>query len=135
MKRDYLFYEVARSVSKTSTCGRVSIGAVLVNGKEIISVAANDLKSHPEQYRLNRLRFQDDNADKCKNSIHAEMYCILKCKDMDLSRAKLYVYRENRLGELANCRPCPACMKKIRDVGIREIYYTTNDGYAHEAIK
>jgi hypothetical protein len=135
MKRDYLFYDVAKSVSKTSTHERVSIGAILVLGKEIISVACNENKSHPEQYRLNKFRFNDENSDRCKNGIHAELKCILSCKEDDLSRAKLYVYREDRKGHIANCRPCPACMEKIKETGIRDIYYTTEDGHAHERLK
>ncbi len=131
-KQDLRLFDVAKSVSKTSDYGRISIGAILVSGKEIVSAAANAKKSHPEQRRLNRLRF-DDQYDSCKNSIHAEMRCILNCRDMENIRGmKLYVYREDRVGHLANCRPCPACMEKIREVGIRDIYYTTYEGYVHE---
>ena len=31
-------------------------------------------------------------------------------------------------------RPCPSCMAAIKDLGIKDIYYTTNDGFAHEKI-
>jgi hypothetical protein len=29
-------------------------------------------------------------------------------------------------------RPCAACMRAMRDRGIRDFYYTTDAGYAHE---
>lgn len=32
-------------------------------------------------------------------------------------------------------RPCPSCMAAIKDLGIRNIYYTTNDGYIYERIE
>ena len=32
-------------------------------------------------------------------------------------------------------RPCPSCMAAIRDLGIRDIYYTTNDGYVCERLE
>ena len=32
-------------------------------------------------------------------------------------------------------RPCPSCMAAIRDLGIRDIYYTTNDGYVYERLE
>lgn len=32
-------------------------------------------------------------------------------------------------------RPCASCMQAIKDLGIREIYYTTNDGYSYEKIE
>ena len=62
------------------------------------------------------------------------MYAISKC-NTDLTDAKIYVYRENKNGELRMCRPCPACMEIIKERGIRDIYYTTGDGYCHERIK
>lgn len=30
---------------------------------------------------------------------------------------------------------CPSCMAAIKDLGIRHIYYTTNDGYAYEEVE
>lgn len=64
------------------------------------------------------------------------MMCILKIMhlDIDFSKVKLYVYRQDLKGNLAMCRPCCACMKAIKDLGIKNIYYTTNDGYIHEVI-
>ena len=32
-------------------------------------------------------------------------------------------------------RPCPACMQAIKDMGIKHIAYTTDDGSANELIK
>lgn len=32
-------------------------------------------------------------------------------------------------------RPCPSCMAAIRDIGIKHVYYTTDDGYAYEKIE
>lgn len=29
-------------------------------------------------------------------------------------------------------RPCPACMSAIKELGIKNIYYTTDNGYAYE---
>lgn len=29
-------------------------------------------------------------------------------------------------------RPCPNCMAAIKDLGIKHIYYTTNDGFVYE---
>ena len=32
-------------------------------------------------------------------------------------------------------RPCPSCMAAIKDLGIKNIYYTTNDGYSYERLE
>lgn len=31
--------------------------------------------------------------------------------------------------------PCPSCMAAIKDLGIKDIFYTSNDGYVHERIE
>lgn len=65
------------------------------------------------------------------------MMCLLKIMhlDIDFSKIKLYVYREDLNDNLAICRPCNACMKAIKDLGIKTIYYTTNEGYVKESLK
>jgi deoxycytidylate deaminase len=67
-------------------------------------------------------------------ALHAEMMCLLGLKDMDIdySKVKLYIYREDNNGNTANCRPCPACMELIDRLGIKKIFYTTENGYAKE---
>ena len=32
-------------------------------------------------------------------------------------------------------RPCNACLAAIKDLGIRNIYYTTDDGFVHEKLE
>lgn len=32
-------------------------------------------------------------------------------------------------------RPCPACMAMIKNLGIKKIYYTTDDGFAFEQLE
>lgn len=110
------------------------IGAIVVIGNKIISGATNETKSHPIQFRLNPLRFEESKYDRCHNYIHAEMKCILKCKGVDFKKAKIYVYREDLEGRLRMCRPCNACMAMIKEVGIRHVYYTSPDGFVHEVI-
>lgn len=89
--------------------------------------------------KLNSLRFTNSYTQKdidcCTNSIHAEIACILKCNKSDLVGASIYVYREDRNHEIAMCRPCEACMHEIIESGIKDIYYTTRNGYCHEEVK
>ena len=135
--RDMKYFNIAKEVSKTSNVKSAHIGAVLVISNDNIFVSANNNKSHPLQKRLNKLRFEDEPSELCKNTLHAEMACLLKIRyfDYDLSKAKLYVYRETKkTHRMAMSRPCNACMAQIKAMGIRHIYYTTNDGYCEETI-
>ena len=58
-------------------------------------------------------------------------YHILQMKSTPNS---LYVYREYANGNKAMARPCPACMKYIKEFGIKHICYSTADGIAEERI-
>ena len=138
-KKELRYFNLAKSVSYTSNFPKVHIGAIIVNGHDILSVACNTKRSHPIMKKLNSLRFTNNYTQKdmdcCKNRIHAEIACILKCNRDDLVGASIYVYREDRHGNIAMCRPCAACMFEIIKCGIRDIYYTTGDGYCHEEVK
>ncbi len=43
----------------------------------------------------------------------------------------IYIYISYTNG-LGMARPCPACMAAIKELGIKNIYYTTDNGYAYE---
>lgn len=67
-------------------------------------------------------------------TLHAEISCLLQIKDLDIdfNKVKLYIYREDKNGNLAISRPCGACMKLIDKLGIKTIYYTIDGGYIKE---
>ena len=37
-------------------------------------------------------------------------------------------------GGIEPCGTCPSCMQAIKDLGIRNIYFTTDDGFGYERI-
>lgn len=128
------FFEAAEAMSKTSEFPRVHIGCVVTNGNHrIISSGVNSTKTHPIQKKYNKERFDEDTT----HSLHAELDALLPLlkEDIDFSKVEVYTYRELADGTMAMSRPCPSCMKLIKDLGIKNIYYTTQDGYAHEEIE
>lgn len=132
--KDYKYFEVARTVSYTSDFRRVKIGAVVVIKRHIVAVGANSTKTHPIQKKYNKFRFDIINNDTV-HSLHAETQALLSVPHgIDLTEASIYTYRENAKGELVKSRPCPSCIELIKDLGIRKIYYTTNEGYCEEII-
>ena len=132
-RKDKRYFNLAKAVSYTSDYPRVHIGSVIIKNKETVAVSANQKKSHPLQQKLNPIRFDNHTSqqdiDKCNNYQHAEFSAIIKCKHLDLSGASIYVYREDKYGNLAMCCPCKACLKLIKEVGIKVIYYTSTDGF------
>ena len=67
--------------------------------------------------------------------LHAEMDCLNRLDPtIDMSKVKLYIYRKRYDIPHGISRPCPACMQRIKDLGIKDIYYTSDDGFVHERI-
>ena len=68
--------------------------------------------------------------------LHAEINCLNSIRNMDInfSKVKLYIYRIRKDRPFGLSRPCPSCMAAIKDIGIKDIFYTTNDGFVHEKI-
>lgn len=128
------YFKAAKAISELSDFKKIKIGAVAVYRHRIISTGYNTYRTCPLQKKYNKYRFTEET---CNHSEHAEVSCIkplMARKDIDFSRVSLYIYREYKDGTLALSRPCPSCMALIKDLGIRQIYYTNHGGYSYEEI-
>ena len=124
------YFDVACSISKLSNFTREKLGAVVVSKNwDIIGVGYNDRKTHPYQAAIAKRLGLDE-----KIFLHAEFAALVAAKQRNLYGARVFVYREFRSGELAMSRPCPICMSYIKELGIKDIYYTTDEGYCYERI-
>lgn len=113
------------------------IGAVAVYKGSIVAEACNTNKTSPLQARYNVYRYKDVDTP-CK--AHAETVLIQKLRwkfgdSIDWSKVHIYLYREYKDGNLAPSRPCPSCLALLKEIGIKKIYYTTEDGFAEEKFK
>ena len=133
---DITYFNKARDASKLSDYGKNQhIGCVVVYKRHIISVGFNSNKTHPIQKIYNRERFAEDCTP---HSLHAEITALVFLKDrkdIKWSDVDLYIYRENRNGELRMSKPCKSCMALIKELGIKRIHYTTNDGFENMIIE
>lgn len=132
-KSDYKYFEKAKQVAAVSDYHKIHVGCIAVYHRKIISVGYNSNKTHPTQKFYNRYREDTDNM---MPKLHAEVNCINQLKSMNINplKIKLYIYRIGNDRNFRMARPCPSCMAAIKDFGIRDIYYTTNDGYAYELL-
>ncbi len=111
-----------------STINYKLAAAIIKGGKLITKPCINTDRSH---YRG------------CHNfSLHAEANAILNLYGKDLTyiqnsknfnvknqkKGDLLVIRINNNGNLCNSRPCINCLKMMKDVKIKKVYYTNNDG-------
>lgn len=135
------FFKFAREASKQATytgSHRFSpmIGACAEYKGSIIATAYNTNKTSPLQAKYNVYRFRADTLDKC----HCETSLIQKIRwkfgnGINWSKVHIYLYREYKDGALALSRPCPSCMAMLKDLNIKKIYYTTEDGFVEEKFK
>lgn len=105
--------------------------AVAYKGK-IISTGVNSLKSHPFQKKWSR------NSESIflhaeNNAIHKAVKNEYLSPDFTLEGYDLYVMRMKKDGpdssfRMGLARPCEGCQRCIAEFGIRNIFYTTNEG-------
>lgn len=133
-KSDYQYFYKAKQVAAISNYRRIHVGCVAVYHGNIIGIGCNCNKTHPTQKFYNKYRIKSESM---LPKLHAEINCINSIRNLDINfaKVKLYIYRIRNDQPFGLSRPCSSCMAAIRDLGIKNIYYTTNDGYIHEQIK
>lgn len=123
--RDVRYLQVAAAASRYSTYDRIKIGAAIIKGNWVVSTGCNKDKTHPFQFRMNQLHRPYEHSSNC---LHAEVDALVRSGREDLTGAEIYVYREDRNGSLAMCKPCSVCAASIAAAGINRVIYTTPNG-------
>lgn len=123
------FFNIAKEMSELSNFDRARVGAVVVSGNRVLSASCNSTKTRPLQFYYNIYRNFEDykNSNSCE---HAEISALspLIGKEIEWKDVSIYTYRKLKTGERACSRPCPACSKLIKDLGIRNVYFVDEDG-------
>jgi tRNA(Arg) A34 adenosine deaminase TadA len=117
------FLQLAIETAKSSPSRR-KVGAVLLKKSKVVATAVNlEEKSHPIQARL---------AQKVglaeKIYLHAEISALIKAKE---DADTIIVARVNSQNKLRMAKPCPICALALEQEGIKNVYYTTNDGFMY----
>ena len=132
-KKDRAYFNIAKEVSKLSDFPRVQIGACAVYKHKVISTGCNSMRTSPLQKKYNKYRFTVETPHTC----HAETSCLkplIGRKDIDFKNVDIYIFRSYKNGNLGLARPCESCFNLIKDLGIRNIYYSNEGGFSHEEI-
>ena len=142
-KSDMRFFDLARKEAEQSDYPRFHVGCVIVYKGHVISADHNSEKEAPIQKKYNRYRnFKNyHNHSSVRHSLHAEIAAIKKisypiAQQIDWKKVKVYTYRiaPGLPGGIGLSRPCTGCERRIRDLGIRDLYYTGNGSYIHERL-
>ena len=108
-------YAIAMTGTGVGTRGNFRLGAVLVHRNSIVSIGMNSYKTHPLMAARTSWPF-----------LHAEQNAIIRAGMDHCEGLDLYIARVLKNNDLALSKPCKVCIKLIDDVGIRNIYYSTN---------
>ena len=129
------YFNLAKSASSMSDF-YCQLGCVVVyKGRYVISTGWSSTKSNPIQKEYDKYRFEV-NQSCVRSTLHAESMALNKIKNMDInfSKIQIFTYREHKNGTRALSRPCASCMAFIKDLGIKEFYYTVENGWGYEKI-
>lgn len=108
-------------------------GAVIVKKNRVLSVGKNIPKTHPKQKHYNN--YQNKKHEVMHHYMHAEFSALNQIDDkIDLSDATIYIYKIKKDGSQSLSRPCSGCMKAITERGIKEMVYSTKQGFTKETI-
>ena len=123
-------YELARLASQKSDFGRCETGAVAIYGNKVLAIGWNSKKTSHLQAKYNIARGFD--GYQSKSSVHAEMMVVNKIKylDIDFRQVRMFVWRGKEVPMLS--RPCAACEKAMRDLGIQKVFYTGYNSFIEE---
>lgn len=127
---DEYFLELARLVSKRSTCLRRQVGAVLVKDKKILTTGYNGAPSgirHCTDIGCLRKKMKIPSGERhelCRG-LHAEQNVLLQAALVGTSTKGSTLYITNQ--------PCMICAKMLINAGIKEIVIA--DGYPDKLAK
>lgn len=139
-KFDIRMFDKAREEAELSDYGRIHVGCVITYKGHIIGRGHNSTKTHPRQKRYNRRyrKFNNTQGEVILDSVHAEVSAANSVSyttgiQIDWSKTKIFVFRiaSGKKNGYGCAKPCPACTAMISDLGIKDIYYTDDDGYAY----
>lgn len=123
---DEYYLEIARAVSKRSTCLRRQYGAVIVNNDEIIATGYNGAPRGEMNCcdigSCNRIGHAHNDGDysSCR-SVHAEMNAIISASRRDMIGAILYIAGYENGVPIDDAVPCPICQRLIINAGIKRV--------------
>lgn len=121
------FMEIARIVSKRSTCIRRNVGSLIVKDKRILSTGYNGAPIHLTHCidtgcMRERLNIASGERHELCRGLHAEQNAIIQAAYHGVSINGADVYSTHL--------PCSICMKMIINAGIAKVFYA--DGYPDE---
>jgi len=121
---DEYFLQIAKLISKRSTCLRRKVGALIVKDRRILATGYNGTPSSIKHCNVTgcvreRLKIPSGERHELCRGLHAEQNVLLQAALYGISVKDSVLYITNQ--------PCIICAKMIINAGIKEI--VIEDGY------
>jgi len=78
-------------------------------------------KTHPIQKHFAKLA-----GEPYKEFLHSEIHCLIASKMQAVD--KIVVMRYDCFGNLQNAKPCKTCHTALKAYGVKNVYYSTEEG-------
>ena len=135
-KTEY-YLNIAKEVSRRSTCLRRRFGAVILKDDQIISTGyAGAPRGAPNCIDIGKCLREElkippgERYELCR-SVHAEANAIINAARAGVSvlGGTMYLYGENvKDGGIAEANPCKMCKRMLINAGIKEVVIKTQKG-------
>ena len=110
--------EYATSIAKSANARGYHFGAVIFNGRDVVSTGWCQCKTHPRQAKFMRYA----KSYKRSNSfLHAEVHALIAART-DVSGCDIVVARWAE-GKPRDSHPCEACAQALSVAGIRRTWF------------
>lgn len=129
-------FDHAKHMAEMSNFPRVRVGCVVAYKGNVLAAGWNSNKTHPVQAHYNQYRKLRPSTAPYPAQLHAETAALVQLRGEDIpwDKVDVFVYRLRRDCPHGLAAPCPGCKQYLMDMGVKSIYYTTDDGYAHEIL-
>lgn len=135
MTQDEYYLDIAKTVSKRSSCLKRHYGAVIVNNNEIVSTGYNGpARGEPHCKTCTKKDGHKDMDEyfSCP-AIHAEQNCIISAARTEMLGGTLYLAGFEADGtENKNACPCEICLRLIKNSGIKQVVNSTGIIYLRD---
>ena len=125
IKKDEYYLDIAKTVTRRSTCLRRQYGAIIVKNDEVISTGYNGAPRGEMNCcdcgfcQRDALGIPKGERYELCVSVHAEANAIISAARRDMIGATIYIVGiEAKDGSYANPAPCLMCRRLIKNAGI-----------------
>jgi len=137
ISKNQYYLNIAKEVSRRSTCFRRSIGAIIIRDDQIISTGyagaprkTKDSFEHGSCLR-DKLKIPHGQRYELCRSVHAEQNAIINAAraGVSLLGGDMYIYGSKyKNNEPIDAFPCFICKKMIINAGLKKVICSTSDG-------